>query len=44
MTARQRATDGLLWSFAHTPATFCLLAGWVGGWALIARLLGRKIQ
>lgn len=43
MTGRERATGAFLWSLSHAPATFCLLAGWVGGWALIARLLGRKI-
>lgn len=44
MTARQKAADGLLWTACHAPLTFCLLTVWVGGMALLARALGRRLQ
>lgn len=35
--------DAALWSISHIPLTFCLLAVWCGGMALVAHLLGRRI-
>ncbi len=36
--------DVPLWIASHGPLTFALLAVWCGGFALLAHLLGRRIQ